>query len=366
MDFDGCHDPFVRGDRVVINANQRTIGFRAVDGERVWQSESEPWGFESPTLGAERAYVTGVDCAFGLDLAAGEETWHGEPCRGANTKSGTIADGRLYMEYDGYFSALDATGRVTWATRTDARGSPAIDGETAYVATTFTVEVLNLTTPAREWPCEDRDDDEPPHTNRDAATLWSVPAESMLIGPRFYWSPAVHKSTVYATTEGEDNPGGELRALDRESGAEQWVVAAPPRRAVGKEPNDAPEPVTRPVAPVVTDDLVVTSLGDRVLRARSHDGAAEWTHQFDHVVTELAGAGDTLVAVTHDRSVGLKGPGHGTLYALDLASGQPLWSWSIEHHFEGLALPGGTIYTTWGIDRQRDEDLVGERLLAVA
>jgi len=366
VDFDHCYDPFVRGDRVVLNAEQRMVGIREQDGERVWRSEWEPWGMETPTLGAERAYVTGVDCVFGVDLATGDRTWHGDPCRGANTASGTIADGRLYLEHGGYFSALDATGQAKWATTSDARGSPAIDDDTAFVATAFTVEAVDLTTPAREWPWEDRDDDEPPHTDRDAATRWSEPTDGRINGPRFYWSPAVTDSTVYATAEREDAPGGELRALDRASGDERWAVASPPRRRPGEEPRDAPDPVGRPVAPVVTDDRVVTSLGDRVLRAFSYDGTGGWTHSFDHAVTELAGAGDTLVAVTHDRSVGLKGPGHGTVHALDLASGRVLWSWSIEHHFEGLALTDGRIYTTRGIDRQRDEDLVGERLLALA
>lgn len=364
-DFAACHEPLVRGTRVVLNAGEHTVGLRATDGERVWQSDSEPWGFETPTLGSDRAYVTGVDCAFGVDLDSGDETWHGQPCHGANTASGTIANGRLYLEYGGYFSALDAAGRVRWASRHDAQGSPAVTDQTAYVATVFTVEAVDLTATAREWPWDDPDDDEPAHAARGAATNWSVPPESRVTGPRIRRSPAVSEAVVYATAERDDRPGGELRALARDTGEERWTISAPPDRRPGAEPSDAPDPVGRPVAPVVTDDGVVTALGDRRLRALAHDGATDWTRELDHEITDVVGAGNTVVAATHDRSVATTAPEHAALQAFDLESGDRLWALAFEDHVEGLAVAGGTIYTTVAIDRREDGDVTDKRLVAL-
>ena len=364
-DFRFCHEPVVRGSRVVANAEDRTVGIRATDGEVVWRSESTPWGFERPTLGAERAYATGEDCVYGVDLDGGAEDWHGQPCHGANTQSGTVAGGRLYLEYGGYFSALDATGRVTWAARSDAQGSPAVVDDRAYLATAFTVEAVDLTATAREWPWEDRDDDEPAHASRESAIAWSVPPEPRSTGPRFYRSPAVSGETTYATAERGDRPGGELRALDLESGEERWTVASPPSRRPGEERPDAPDPVGEPVTPVVADDLVVTALGDRRLQAFRHDGTAAWTTELGREVTDLAGAGDALLAITHDRSVETTGAGHAALVALDLASGSRLWELGFEDHLDGLAVAAGTIYATVVTEREADGGVVGQRLLAL-
>lgn len=364
-DFRFCHEPMIRGTRVVLNAGDHTVGLRATDGKQVWQSDSEPWGYPTPTLGPKRAYVTGPECVFGVDLDTGEETWSGRPCHGANTASGTLANGRLYLEYGGYFSALDATGRVTWASPHDVQGSPAVVGDTAYVATVFTAAAVDLTAAASEWPWEDPDDDEPAHASERAATEWSVPADGRIAGPRVYRSPAVSGATVYVTVEREDRPGGELRALTRDTGEERWRVASPPESRPGGSSQDAPEPVSDPVAPVVTEDLVVTALGDRRLQAVTHGGESEWTQSLDREVIELAGAGETVLAIAHDRSVETTAPGHTTLAAFDLESGEWLWERAFEDHVEGLAVAGGTVYATVVTERQADGDVVGERLLAL-
>lgn len=363
--FGFCHEPFVRGDTVVLNADDSVVGLRAADGEVRWQSTSEPWGFETPTLGIERAYVTGPDCVFGVALDSGDETWRGRPCWGSNTASGTLANGRFYLEHGGYFSALDATGQTTWASRHDVQGSPAVVGETAYVATVFTVEAVDLQTPAREWPWEDPDDDEPAHADEEEATMWSVPPESRIDGPRVYRSPAVVDGTVYATVEADDRPGGELRALDRASGEEQWSIASRPGSGVGDD-RTAPDPLGRPIAPVVTADLVVTSLGDRRLRALTPDGGESWTRSLDHLPTDLVAAGETLVAVTHDQSVETTAPGHTALVAFDLASGRRLWEVSFADHVRGTAVAAGTVFVTAVTERTSDGDVDTMRLLALS
>lgn len=363
-EFRFCYRPVVRGDRVVLNAGDHTVGLRATDGERVWTSQSEPWGYPTPTLGANRAYVTGPDCVFGIDLDTGEESWHGQPCHGANTASGTLANGRLYLAYGGYFSALDATGRVTWASRHSVQASPAVAADTAYVATAFTAEAVDLTASATEWPWEDSDDDEPAHATRRAATDWSVPPDARIAGPRVYRSPAVSGATVFVTVEFEDDPGGELRALTRDTGEERWAVASPPDRRPGEQSRDAPDPVARPVAPVVTDDRVVTALGDRRIRALTHGGDVDWTRRLDRVVTELAGGGDTLLAVTHDRTVESTAPRHATLTAVDLDSGETHWELTFADHVAGVAVAGETVYVTAITERQADGDVGAERLLA--
>lgn len=364
-EFSFCHQPVVRGTRVVVNADDSTVGLRATDGDRLWASDSEPWGYETPTLGSDRAYATGTDCVFGVDLDTGEETWHGQPCHGANTASGTLANGRLYLEYGGYFSALDRTGQVTWASTHDAEGSPAVTEQTAYVATAFTVEAVDLSANATEWPWEDRDDDEPAHADRDAATKWSVPPESRITGPRIYQSPAVADATVYATLEYEDRPGGELRALARIDGEERWAISSPPERKIGEESEDAPDPVGQPVAPVVTPDIVVTSLGDRRIQAVTHGGETEWTTVLDHDVMELVGAGETVLAVAHDPSVEMTGAEHATVTAFDLGNGSRLWERHFEDHAEGLVIAGGTVYLTVVSERRADGDVAGERLIAL-
>ncbi|WP_123536884.1 outer membrane protein assembly factor BamB family protein [Halosimplex salinum] len=364
-EFSFCHRPVIRGTRVVVNADDATVGLRATDGERLWESDSEPWGYETPTLGTDRAYVTGTDCAFGIELYTGEETWRGDPCHGANTASGTLANGRLYLEYGGYFSALDETGQVTWASRHDAEGSPAVTEETAYVATAFSVEAVDLTATASEWPWEDPDDDEPAHADDDAATKWSVPPESRGALARIYESPAVAGATVFATTEYDNRPGGRLQALARTDGEERWSISSPPEHRPGDEREDAPDPVGQPVAPVVTPDLVVTSLGDRRIRAVTHDGDDEWTTTVDRDVKELVGAAETILAVTHDRSVETTDPGHATVTAFDLTDGAPLWERRFEDHVEGLAVAGGTVYATAVSERRADNDVAGERLIAL-
>lgn len=363
--FRFCHRPIVRDTRVVLNADDSTVGLRATDGEFLWESDSEPWGYETPTLGTERAYTTGTDCVFGVDLQTGEETWHGQPCHGANTSSGTLANGRLYLEYGGYFSALDDSGQITWAARNEAEDSPAVTEQAAYVATAFTVEAVDLMANATEWPWEDRDDDDPAHADRKASTKWSVPPESRVNGPRVYQSPAVEGATVYATLEYENRPGGELRALARTNGEERWAIAAPPQRQPGESPEEAPDPVGKPVPPVVTPDLIVTALGDRRIQAVTHGGEAEWTVRMERGVRELAGAGETLVVVTHDQSVEDTAPDHATVEAFNLTDGCQLWERSFKDHVEGLAIAGGTVYVTAVSDRQTDGDVVSERLIAL-
>jgi outer membrane protein assembly factor BamB len=368
-EFRFCHEPVVRGTRVVLNVGTRerdyTVGLRATDGSEVWRSASEPWGYPKPTLGAERAYVTGPDCAFGIDLATGEETWRGRPCHGANTASGTIADGRLYMEYGGYFSALDATGQVGWATSHEARANPAIVGDTAYVATLFTVAALDLTATAREWPWEDRDGDTPAYAEREAARRWSDPPEVSQIGPDFHHSPAVRDSLVLATAAREDG-GGDLRALSRADGEERWRISSPPSREPGEEPREAPEPVSDPVPPVLARDLVITSLGDRQVLGIVPDGEVVWTRVLDHPVTELVGAGGTVLAVTHDPSVERTAPGHGRLVALDADSGTRRWTLDFDDHVSGLAVAGGTVYATAVSSRDAEGNVAGERLVALS
>lgn len=137
-----------------------------------------------------------------------------------------------------------------------------------------------------------------------------------------------------------------------------------PERQPGEEPENAPDPVGRPVAPVVTDNSVVTALGDRRLRALSHGGATEWTRELAHEVTDVIGAGRTIIAATHDRSVETTAPEHAALRALDLDSGDQLWQVAFEDHIEGLAVAGGTIYTTVVIDRQADGDSADKRLVS--
>jgi len=83
-------------------------------------------------------------------------------------------------------------------------------------------------------------------------------------------------------------------------------------------------------------------------------------------VTDLAGAGDMLVAVTHDRSVEESAPGHGALVGIDLASGERRWSRSYDDHVSGLAVAGGTVYATVVTDRDADGDMVGKRLFALS
>ncbi len=351
----------VRNNRVVMNAEGDTVGLRTADGKVVWRSQSEPWGYPTPTLGADRAYITGPECVFGLDLDDGEQTWHGTPCHGANTASGTIANGRLYLQYGGYFSALDANGDITWASPHDARGSPAILDQTAYVATSFTAEAVDLTGDPIELPWQDPDDDTPAHVSEQAATKWSFPSSPFVTDTQITISPAVAGDLVFVTVTDEGEPGGKLRALDRASGDEQWSIAAPPLRPTEGSP---PEPVSSPTPPVVTDELVVTALGDRRIQAASHTGTIQWTRELGREVTELAAGNDTLLALTHDRSVETTAPAHTSLVALDLSSGIVLWRLEFEDHLDGLAVAAETVYMTLVTDRQ-DTEVRTEQLLAL-
>ncbi|WP_435095085.1 hypothetical protein [Halorubrum sp. N11] len=114
----------------------------------------------------------------------------------------------------------------------------------------------------------------------------------------------------------------------------------------------------------MTDDSVVTALGDRRLRALTHVGATEWTRELDHEITDVIGADNTIIAATHDRSVETTAPEHAALRAFDLESGDQLWELTFEDHVESIAAAGGTIYTTVVIDRQEDGDVADKRLVA--
>jgi outer membrane protein assembly factor BamB len=365
-DFRGCRQPLVRGARVVLNAENSTVGLRATDGAEVWRSDAEPWFFQDPTLGAERAYATGSDCGFGYELGTGEQTWRGTPCHGANTHSGTIANGRLYLEYGGYVTAFDATGRATWAAAADVEGSPSVVGDTAFVATAFTVEALDLTADASEWPWEGGDDDEPAHADRDAVTKWSVPPQASTVGPRAYDSPAVSESLVFATYQRQDEPGGRLRALDRATGDERWAVGSPPVREVGEQPEPAPDPVSDPTPPVVSDDLILAALGDRRIRAVTRGGETRWTQSLDGNVAELVAGGDLLLAATHDPTIERTGPDHGRIVAFDIEDGTRRWSLGFDDHVANLAIAGGSVYATRVVERDADGNQRRQRLLALS
>jgi len=126
---------------------------------------------------------------------------------------------------------------------------------------------------------------------------------------------------VYATLEYENRPGGELRALARNGGEERWAIAAPPQRQPGGSLEVAPDPVGKPAPPVVTPDLIVTALSDRRIQAVTHGGEAEWSVTMGRGVGELAGAGETLVVVTHDQSVEDTAPDHVTIKAFNPTDG---------------------------------------------
>lgn len=135
--------------------------------------------------------------------------------------------------------------------------------------------------------------------------------------------------------------------------------------SLGDSRRDAPDPVGRPIPPVITDDLVLAAFGDRQLVAVNHLGKFEWTRQLAHEVTELAGAGDTALAITHDRTVESTQPGHAALEAFDITTGQRLWARAFEDHVDGLAVAGGSVYATVVTERRADDDVIGQQLIAL-
>ena len=142
-------------------------------------------------------------------------------------------------------------------------------------------------------------------------------------------------------------------------------MASPPDREPGEPPTDAPDPVGRPVPPVITDGLVITALGDRRLRALTPAGRAVWRRSFDHEVTDLAAGGRTLLALTHDRSVEGVAANHAALRAFDLETGNPLWTRQFTDHLTGLAVAGGSLSLSAITERDDDGGVAGMQLLAL-
>jgi outer membrane protein assembly factor BamB len=142
--------------------------------------------------------------------------------------------------------------------------------------------------------------------------------------------------------------------------------ATPPEREVGEEPESASGPVSDPVAPVVTGDLIVAALGDRRLRAVTRGGETEWTRTLDREVVDLVGGGGMVVAATHDPAVERTAPSHGRLAAFDIADGLRRWTLEYEDHVENHAVAGGTVYVTRVVERDADGDVIRQELLALS
>lgn len=365
--------PLVRDGRVVVGTYDGIGVYRTDDGGRVWLAGPDP-NYREPSLGARRVYAPGNEGGVrGFDLATGEATWTQEHPIGANTDAPTVAGGKLVIDA-GNVGVYDATGTRTWSTYCANVGPiPAVvdGGRTAFVAPFDAVAALDLTAPAREWPWEDPDGEEPPRASRERAYRWSAGAPEAIA--RIRHSPTVldgvgdsggrrggHR-TVYALVERIGR--ATLRAHAPDTGERRWQFTA----GEGENGGFA--------TPTVTNgERVFFGADDGVVYAIPADGGLpdpdgssvaprdepvpEWSRAFDALPNRLAGAGRTLLVGTY------RDGGPTSLYALDAGSGRARWRVRYDDELRGLSAAGGTVYATVVTERDADGDIVGTTLYA--
>lgn len=294
--------PLVGGSAVVFT--DRVNRVHAVDrasGEPVWTVETGSdlplsWGYEgwdyllpSPALSGDTVLVgSGDGHLYALSLSDGRVLWR-FPTEGRIRGTPAVRDGVVYVgSGDGfvYGVSLDA-GREVWrfetaGTRLDAadfgfdrtqiQASPAVSGGTLYVGSRdASLYAVELSTRQVRWSLEE-------------GTAWVVA------------SPAVIGDLVLSGR----SSAGTIRAVDRTTGVERWVV-------------QTGGPVF--ASPVVVDSTVYVASMSGTLRALAlGDGAQRWVYR-------MGAASVSTPALWNGRLY--VGSDDGYLYALGRADGPP-------------------------------------------
>ena len=137
-------------------------------------------------------------------------------------------------------------------------------------------------------------------------------------GSAIHSQPAVVDGVVYLTTG-----GGEILALDADTGAERWSHDAGDDGLMS--------------SPAVADGLVVAAtIGGRILAIDAASGSEVWRRDEDAAPESMPAVSEGVVYVGTDA---------GTLIALDLRTGEDVWTYAAEAPVtRSPAVAGGRVY----------------------
>ncbi|MFC5368983.1 PQQ-binding-like beta-propeller repeat protein [Salinirubrum litoreum] len=288
----------------------------AATGDRIWRYATDDVIDGTPAIADGRVYFGGFDRNIhAVDIETGTREWMHET-GGYVRSSPTLVDGTLYIggncrilecggsrdlpeQRHGDVFALDpATGDVKWHYKPEKGviSSPAIDGETMYVASSDgVVHALDTTT---------------------GEPRWSYEALRLVVS-----TPAVVDGTVYI-----GDWGGQVYALDAETGEEQWVFSSNAQYISGSPavhdgtvyvglaavPKESPEGADRPYE--ILAELVGLS---------AETGEREWTFRTD--ATEIGSSPAVTSDALYVGSHSLREEMSGFLYAVSPSTGEELW-----------------------------------------
>ncbi|GAB3019138.1 outer membrane protein assembly factor BamB family protein [Natronobiforma cellulositropha] len=223
----------------------------AEPGELQWAFETDERVTSSPTVADSIAYVGSRDHhVYAVDVETGEEVWRFET-EGEVHASPAVDGGTVYVgSFDNHLYALDAdTGELYWRTDTYSQlvSSPTVADGTVYIGG-GSLSAIDAQTGALEWTYLSPGfiessptvvDDvvyvtsydtsvERGHINAvgtEPGVWWGQPEVDLMwvteIDDQITASPTVADGTVYVGTR-----GGELYALEPDTGDQQWVSDA--------------------------------------------------------------------------------------------------------------------------------------------
>jgi outer membrane protein assembly factor BamB len=371
--------PVVAGGLVLIGSDDGQVyGLDPATGEERWE---QPFvaedAIEAPLVAAgDGVYVASRDGnVYRLDPATGEETWRGET-GGALRTAPAIGAGRVFVVDElGYLKALDLeSGRRRWSSPSnDYAGPPVLVGVDAgrpalvAVREDGAVELLDLDgRRLRSWSAADvrsPTEDEPGvyfGATAGGGALWLADDNAVLLrlgaplaGPtalKAAWyrnaseAPFAAASGLGLYYTAVDYRG---RAVLLDRGANIYLVdpASGSAERLGRYEGVEMLPPFAPDAALAGDTLLLNgaaSLGAVDLR----DGRTLWSFAPGDVLSYRPAvvAGDTALWLAGGTGTP---QGSGTLYALDLATGEERWAVELDGLFAtgGLFVRGEIVYT---------------------
>jgi len=285
------------------------------DGGSVrWRRSVGQLGLRAPTVSDGRVFVTESDRVSAVDAASGETTW----VVSGNTPAGevpTVRDGRVYTVADGDLLALDAaTGEQSWSRSFSSPGTPTmpatVTGEELVLGVGEAVRVVSADDGSDVWSRRLRGEvgypallaGRTPLVATESGGVYSLGSRGEVgvyedFASRFTTAPTVGRDRVFVT-----DVDGTLRALG-DAGAVEW----------SNEGATFASPV------VYTDAYVYGVAGGELHALDTETGEEHWTFDVGESTTAPAVVGDTLY-VGGDRLYALDPTGGGdpVRFAMDL------------------------------------------------
>lgn len=300
--------PVVAGDTVYMTASDDDMtglaGVYALDaatGRVKWHYRTDSAVKNAATVADGRVFATTVDGKIlALDARAGKSIWQqsvGGSCARWVFGSPVVLDGIVYAGVAAQFAAFDAaTGRQIWSAETSGDwiscySSLAVSGDVVYVGSNFGKGLFGVDkqTGKEKW-----------RNNKEVITTHASPV--IAEGKLFYAANC------------------KLHALDPASGNELWA---------------APLPGGWPISsPAVRGHRVVVGSGDGKLYCMgTATGKEQWSCETGGPILFFGAYSRTAKPVVSSPAISGEvvyfGGVDGRLYALELATGKPLWSYDL-------------------------------------